>query len=114
MSIEPTDDVTSERSDATVTVTSPRRERTDNSAPAELTLTSADEANRTLVPEQVMQRRYRGLRNTVGFVEEAIETVTLRTSERVAERVVGHDADRRRFRIRGTGTYEVSIERQSA
>ncbi|WP_123536880.1 hypothetical protein [Halosimplex salinum] len=113
VSIEPTDDVTSERTGATVTVTSPRRERTETTSPATLTLTSADDADRTLVPEQVMQRRYRGLRNTVAFLTDDVETVRLETSERVAERVVGHDTDRQRVRIRDHATYEASIERAS-
>lgn len=75
VSIEPTDDVTADRSAPTVTVTAQRDERTGNSSPA---------------------------------------TVTLETSERVAEQVVDTDTGRKRFRIQRYGTYEATLESGTA
>ncbi|WP_459193228.1 hypothetical protein [Halosimplex sp. J119] len=109
VSIESTGDVTVDRSGATVTVTSQRGERAEDSSPATLTLTKATNADRTLIPEQVMQHRYRGLRNTVAFMSGDVRTVTLETSDRVAERVVDSDTGRKRFRIRRYGTYEATL-----
>ena len=76
-------------------------------------LTRADSADRTLIAEQVMRERYRGLRNLLAYVEDGVErdpeTVVLRTDERTAQRVVGHDAERTRFGFDGQ-TYEVRAE----
>jgi len=83
--------MTAEQSGTTVTVTSPRRDADDHTMLATLTLTCAETTDRTLIPEQVLQERNRGLRNTVAFLRDDIETVRLRTSEQVAERVVGYN-----------------------
>lgn len=98
--IVPTDDVASERDGATVTVTNPEWSEGADEA-ATLTLTRADAAEKPVIREQVMRRRYRGLRNTLAFAESGVEEVVLRTTDRVAGQVVGHDSTTRRFRLDG-------------
>lgn len=109
VSIVPTEGVTSSRSGSTVTVTSPRYEDDADPPSATLTLTRAEDADHEQIPEQVMRRRYRGLRNTFAFMTDDVETVVLRTDERVAQQVVGYEHDTRRFRLLGHGDYEVSM-----
>ncbi len=113
VAIEPTDDLTVESSGTTVRVRSPRRNGDAHTTSATLTLTRASTADRTVIPEQVLQERNRGLRNTVALLTDDVETVTLRTSEQVAEAVVGYESDRKRYRIHGVGIYEASIERHA-
>lgn len=105
--ITPTAGVEAERADGTVTVTSPRWSAGADDA-ATLTLTRADSAAETLVREQVMRRRYRGLRNTLPFVEAGVEAVVLRTGEHVAQQLVGYESQTRRFRIDGRA-YELTV-----
>lgn len=112
--VEPTADVNTEWGDGRVTVTSSRWDDGAHPPSATLTLRRVDGADRTVIPEQVMRRRYRGLRNTLAFVgtdgERAADEVVLRTDERVAERVVGYEDDSRRFRFDGRA-YEATISR---
>ncbi|NHX35959.1 MULTISPECIES: hypothetical protein [Halolamina] len=104
--IVPTDDVTSDRDGSTVVVTHPEwREGGDEAAT--LTLTRADSAGETLISEQVMRRRFRSLRNTLAFVEDGVEAVRLRTTERAAHGSIGYDGSTRRFRVDGQA-YELS------
>lgn len=111
-SIVPTDDVTSDRSGDTVTVTDPEWNDEEPPGSATVTLTRTDGADRTLITEQVMRGRFRGLRNTLAFFEENVEQVVYRTTEQVAENIVGFDADVRRFRIESSGeAYRAEIER---
>lgn len=111
VSVVPTEDVTAERSDGTVTVTTRRREGGEDASPATLTVTRADRADRRLIPEQAMRRRFRALRNALAFFEPGVEEVVVRTDERSAERVVGYEEDRRRFRV-GEQAYEARVERR--
>lgn len=122
VTIEPTDGVDHERSDTTVTVTSPAWEEKAESR-ATLTVTATDAADRLLLPEQVMTTqgtlgritRYRGLRNTLPFFTEFVDEVRLRTSELVAEDVVGYDADSVTVRVATHAqAYRVAIDRGSA
>jgi hypothetical protein len=109
--IVPTDDVTGERDGSTVVVTDSKHGDGEHPPDATLTVTRTDaEADSRLIPEQVMRRRLRGLRNALAFFEEGVETVVVRTDEHVAENVVGYETDVGRFAVAGT-TYDVRIER---
>lgn len=111
--IVPTDGVASERDGSTVVVTTPEYGDGEHSPDATFTVTRTDaEADTTLIREQVMRRRHRGLRNALAFFEEGDEVVVVRTDEHTAENVVGYDADVKRFAVEGT-TYEVRIERST-
>lgn len=121
ISITPFADISAEQSDGTVTVTSARWDDDQHPPSATLTVTRSESGGRILIPEQVMSThedightRYQGLRNSIPFFEEGIDEVELRTDERVAEGVVGHDSDVQRFRIAPEEqSYRVEIERQS-
>ncbi|WP_323676259.1 hypothetical protein [Halorubellus sp. PRR65] len=52
------------------------------------------------LPEQVMRRYYRALRNTLAFADDA-SRVVLETTDRWPERVTGFDATAARFRFEG-------------
>lgn len=104
--IVPTGDVEVESDGETVTVTNPDWSE-DREDAVTLTLTRADSAEETLIREQVMRRWYRGLRNTLAFVENDIEEVRLRTTERVAQGSIGYDGSTRRFRV-DEQAYELS------
>jgi len=104
--IVPTDDVESERTGSVVTVTNPEWSANGEES-VRLTLTRADSAEHVLIPEQVMRRWFRGVRNTLAFVEDGVEEVRLRTTERVARGAIGHDGSTRRFRFDGQA-YELS------
>ncbi len=110
--VTPTDDVRAARDGERVVVTSPRhRAEGEHRRPATLTLTRTDaDADERLVPEQVMRRRLRGLRNALAGVEAGVETVVLRTDERTAERAVDYDADSRTVEFEGD-TYRVTVSR---
>ncbi|MFB6176374.1 MAG: hypothetical protein ABEI99_04390, partial [Halobaculum sp.] len=104
VSIVPTEDVTSESSGGVVTVTTPRwRTAPDEEGRKRVTLElmRADSADERLIPEQVMRRYNRVLRNTLAFVDSGIERVRLRTNEETAARVVGYDGTQYRFRLDG-------------
>lgn len=104
VTLKPTEDVTSSREGATVTVTSPRYSETDETTQqATLTLTRVDTADETMIAEQVMRDRYRGLRNTLSFFDSDVEKVVLRTDEHVADRSTGQEGQTLRFRFRGQG-----------
>lgn len=113
--IEPTDDATAERADGRVTVTTSRWRDDERPPSATLTLRRVDDADRAIIREQVMRRRYRGLRNTLAYVETDVgreaDEVVLRTDERVAEQVVGYEDDSIRFRFDGRA-YEATISRE--
>ncbi|AFK18617.1 hypothetical protein E6P09_07520 [Haloferax mediterranei ATCC 33500] len=110
VTVVPTEDVTATQSGTTMTVTSPKYEDGTHPPSATLTLTEADTADESIIPEQVMRPRYRGFRNTLAYVSESIDTVVLRTDEHVAESVVGYDNEMRRFVFNGQA-YEVTIHR---
>lgn len=94
ISVEPTTGLTTERDGSTVVVTSPRWETATTEERATLTVRQGGSAKQRVIPEQVMQSYYRGLRNTLPFFEMGVETVTLRTDERTARRVPkNHDRD---------------------
>lgn len=108
----PTEDATAERDDDRVTVTSDEwREAADDDhrEQVRLRLTRADTAERTLIREQVMQRRYRGLRNTLPHLESDVREVVLRTDDTVADRTTGHESQRARFRLDGRA-YEIAVD----
>lgn len=112
--IVPTEDVVSQRDDGLITVTDPRWEDGEDPASATLTVTRVSAAPITVIPEQVMRNRFQGLRNTIAFFEDGIETVILRTDERIADRVVGYDNDARRFKVESLDqAFEVRIDRGS-
>jgi hypothetical protein len=104
VSVVPTDDVTSERANGTVTATSDRwRNAPDDEhrSRRQLVVEPTAEADQRLIAEQVMRRRFRGLRNTLAFVESDVERVVLRTDDRVADDVTGHDQGSRSFEFEG-------------
>ncbi|MDX1746797.1 MAG: hypothetical protein R3324_12730, partial [Halobacteriales archaeon] len=118
--ITPTDDITAEHSNGTVTVTSPLWEDDEHPPSATLTVTRTDAATQRLIAEQVMttrdvgssHARFRGLRNTISFLDDGVETVVLRTDERVAENSVGYDSVVREYRIPSLNqAYRVEIDR---
>lgn len=99
--VVPTGDVTTERQSGTITATSDRwRTAVDDAhrSQVELVLERADQAERSFIAEQVMRRRFRGLRNTLSFVQ-GVERVVLRTDDRTANRTVGYGGGTRRFRF---------------
>jgi hypothetical protein len=100
VTVVPTDGVSATRAGDRVTVDSPRPTR-DGRDPVALTVARADAADRTLIAEQVMQRRFRGLRNTLPFFESGVESVTLHTDDAVVGRAIGYDGSSARFRFRG-------------
>jgi hypothetical protein len=105
--IVPADSVESERDGSAVTVTGPEWEGGDGERDATVTVTRADTADRTLIHEQVMRPRYRGLRNTIPFFEEGIDEVVLRSNERITYGLTGYDDDSNRVRIDGQA-YEIT------
>lgn len=117
VTISPTDDLTVERSNGTVTVTSPLWEDDEHPPSATLTATRTKTVDRILLAEQVMttgstfgrHTRFRGLRNTIPFFEESVNEVILRTDEHVAESATGHDSGVLKFRV-GTQTQAYRVE----
>lgn len=108
VALTPTDDVSATREGDRVTVDSPRPTR-DGRDPANLTVTRADAADRVVIAEQVMQPRYRGLRNTLAFFEAGVDEVVLHTDDTVAERAAGYDEASSEFRFRGD-PYEARVD----
>lgn len=106
--IVPTADAESERDGDTVTVTTSNWRDEDRDR-LQLRLRRADSADRQLVREQVMLRRYRGLRNTLPFLEPDVDEVVLRTSETVVDSAVGFDSERARYRVDGRA-YELTVD----
>jgi hypothetical protein len=94
VSVVPTDDVTSERTDGQVTVTDDgwrTAPDAEHRSQVHLVLERVSDADRRVIAEQVMRRRRRGLRNTLAFAAADIERVVLRTDDRTADRAVGYD-----------------------
>lgn len=113
--IVPSDDVTVERSSGTVTVTEPQWDDGEHPPSATLTVTRADDAEESLIAEQVMRDWYRGLRNTLAFFDDDVDEVVLRTDEHLAERTVGYDSDVFEFRLVDRGqAFEARIDREAA
>lgn len=113
--VVPTRDVTTERDGATLTATSDRWRRAPDEQGAErakLVLEGADAADRRLIAEEVMRERFRGYRNTLAFAGPDVDTVVLRTDDRVVSRSVGGDGTPRTVRFDGTA-YTVSARRSS-
>lgn len=108
VAVEPAEDVTTERDDERVVVRSPRR---DDERPATLTVRPADDADRRLLPEQVMRRRLRGLRNTLPFFDDGIAVVELRTDRTVARGATGYDGETVQFRFEGQA-YEATVREE--
>jgi hypothetical protein len=106
--IVPTEDAKGETEGRTVTVTSSRW-RDEERDRATLRLTRSDSAETRLIAEQVMLRRYRGLRNTLSFLTPEVDEVVLRTSDGVADRAVGFDDNQGRYRVGGEA-YELTAE----
>jgi hypothetical protein len=111
----PTEDVSASHAGGTVRVTSPRHETSgDHPTPATLTVTRTEaEPAETLIREQVMRRRFRGLRNTLAFFESGVDEVVLETNDRVAEDVVGYDSETMIVELDGQ-RYRLTMTRESA
>lgn len=108
----PTADATAERDGDRVVVTNDEWRAAGEGAHGDRTrlrLTRADAAERTLIREQVMQRRYRGLRNSLPFLDADVNEVVLRTDDTVADRATGYESSRARFRLDGAA-YEIAVE----
>ncbi len=109
--VRPIEGVTVERDGATVTVRDPERDEAVETATA--TLTRADDAERRLIAEQVMQRdRNRPLRNTLPFLEGDVDRVVLETTPSGAGISPGGATNRRRFLFREQA-HELVAERSS-
>lgn len=111
--VVPTADVTATRDGTTVRVERTRAtEHDDESAEGEtsatLVLERVADADRRLIAEQVMRDRFRGLRNTLAFAEEGVETVRLETRTDVARRSLGYDTDPTRFRFESSA-FELAL-----
>lgn len=100
VTVTPTDGVSASREDGVVTAHGPGMEG-DTDGDATLVVERADAADRRLVPEQVMRRRYRGLRNTLPFFEPGVTRVELHTDDGTVDRVVGYEEGSRSFRFDG-------------
>ncbi len=101
--VVPTEDVEASRDGTTVTVTAPQYGDAEHPPDASLVVTRTDADPETrLIPEQVMRRRYRGLRNTLSCFDSETERVVLRTDQHVVDRTVGYDGDSLTFRLAGT------------
>ena len=101
VTVVPTDDVTTQRDSGTVTATSDRWRTAPDSegrSRVSLVLEPVGNANRRLIAEQVMRRRYRGYRNTLAFVASDVERVVLRTDDRTADWTAGYDDGTAQFR----------------
>lgn len=100
VSVEPTDDATSESDGTAVTVTTDGWRAAsdgDDGDRVALTLEPAQTAGRVLIAEQVMQWRNRGYRNLLAFMDEDVERVTLRTDKLTADWTVD-DEETTQFR----------------
>lgn len=101
VTVVPTDDITTQRDGGTVTATSDRWRTAPDSedrSRVSLVLEPVGDADRRLIAEQVMRRRYRGYRNTLTFVASDVERVVLRTDDRTADWTVGYDDGTALFR----------------
>lgn len=132
VTLAPTGDLTVERDRSRVVVTAPEFGDGEHPPDARLTVRPVEvggagtEVGRVLA-EQVMRQRNRGLRNTLAFVDEGVETVVLRADTNAVPRYVRNEADSEadgsnsgtdggtthRFRFRGRD-YELSIEREES
>jgi len=108
VSVVPTDDVTSEREGGTVTATgqpweaAPDAEhRSRVQLVLERTAGDGTEPERAFIAEQVMRRRFCGLRNTLAFDGPDLDRVVLRTDDRTAGQAVGYDGGSLTFRYDG-------------
>lgn len=103
--VVPTEGVTTERHGETIVVTAPRHDDAPHSRAATLTVKRIVRKRPveldTLIAEQVMQPRNRGLRNTLAFFENDIDRVVLHTDNDTAGRVVGYESQGRRFVFNG-------------
>lgn len=114
VTVAPTNDVTAERQDGSVTATSQRWQTApdeDHRSRVHLVLERKADAEQTFIAEQVMRRWFRGLRNTLAFVAPDIERVVLRTDDRIADRVLGYDDGTLRFWYDGQA-YVLSMSRR--
>lgn len=78
--VVPTDSLTTARTNATIEVTDRHRD-----PPGRLVVTRADHAERVVIAEQVMTPGYAGLRNTLPYFDESVETVVLNTTQHVVD-----------------------------
>ena len=109
--IVPTADATAEHDGDEVTATTAAWNDAageDHREQVRLRLTRTETAGKSLVREQVMRDRYRGLRNTLAFLADDVTAVTLRTDDSVADRVTGYDSDRAAYRVDGQ-PYELAV-----
>lgn len=58
-------------------------------------------ASERVIPEQVMRRRNRGLRNTLPFFESGVSSVRLLTTEQTVDDAIGFDGDTWQFTFEG-------------
>ncbi|WP_049980828.1 hypothetical protein [Halolamina rubra] len=105
--IVPTDGVEADRDGSTVRVTTPEWEGGDGEHDTTLSVTRAEDAEETLIREQVMRPWYRGLRNTLPFFEAGVDEVRLRSGDGVTYGLIGHDESTGRVRVDGQA-YELS------
>lgn len=111
--VTPTDDATVVGAeDRTVTV---RSERHGDGRPATLTVARVPGDADRLVPEQVLQPRFRGLRNALPYFGRSdlleggrVERVRLRSDWRITGRIVRGEGGAARFRFEGE-TYEATV-----
>jgi hypothetical protein len=108
--VEPVAGAEASREGAAVTVDVPDPDH--DPGPGTVRLTRTDSADRRLLAEQVMQRRFSVFRNGLPFFEPDVEEVVVETTENAARQVVGYDADARRFEF-DCQAYEARFESES-
>lgn len=104
VTVVPTDDVTTERTDGSLTATTANwrtAPEAEHRSRVSVVLERAQAADRRLIAEQAMRQRNRGYRNTLAFMEPDIDRVVLRTDDRIADRAVGYDDGATRFQYEG-------------
>lgn len=112
--VVPEENLSVEENGAEVVVTSPHYESAERTGT--VVVSRATDADRRLVAEQVLQPYYRGLRNTLPFLEDGVETVRLRTDSGTASSVPSppDETDRSAARIEVDGKqYSVEATRSS-
>lgn len=104
VSVVPSEDATAERDGSAVTVEWPYRPELPRATLTVDRLGSELAAEERLLPEQVMRRRNRGLRNTLAYVEPGVDRVVLRSDRNTvsaASGASGYDPAVRRIQFEG-------------
>jgi hypothetical protein len=102
-----TDDARIQRDGDTVTVTTNRYGDGEHPPDASFSLTRVDSADERVIPEQLSagndqgSAREQGLRNALAVMDDDVDRIIVRGDEYVVDRTLGHNAETRRFKLRG-------------